>query len=68
MPLSRRNFLKFSALGASYPLWRKEATQFGLQCGEDLIDVWKQKYAAGARLGRALATLTLRVRRRRDAD
>jgi lipoprotein-anchoring transpeptidase ErfK/SrfK len=66
MPLSRRNFLKFAALGASSPLWSKELARLGLQSGEDLIDIWKEKYSAGARLGRALATLPLRMRP--DAD
>jgi lipoprotein-anchoring transpeptidase ErfK/SrfK len=66
MPLSRRNFLKLSALGASSPLWSKGLAHLGLQSGEDLIDIWKEKYSASARLGRVLATMPLRMRP--DAD
>jgi lipoprotein-anchoring transpeptidase ErfK/SrfK len=66
MPFSRRNFLKFAALGASSPLWSKGLARLGLQSGGDLIDIWKEKYSAGARLGRVLATLPLRMHP--DAD
>ncbi|MBN2084465.1 MAG: L,D-transpeptidase [Anaerolineales bacterium] len=66
MTFSRRNFLKLAALGASSPLWPKGFAGLELQSGEDLIDIWKEKYPAGTRLGRALATLPMRARP--DAD
>jgi lipoprotein-anchoring transpeptidase ErfK/SrfK len=67
MPLSRRKFLKLAALGASSPLWSKALAGLGLQTGEDQIDIWKEKYAEGARLGRVLATMPLRTRPDADA-
>jgi lipoprotein-anchoring transpeptidase ErfK/SrfK len=62
MKISRRKFLQIAALGASSPLWSKALAGLGLQSGEDLIDIWKEKYAAGTRLGRVLGTLPLRSR------
>jgi lipoprotein-anchoring transpeptidase ErfK/SrfK len=66
MPLSRRNFLKLTALGASSPLWPRIPEGLEWQSGGDLIDQWKEKYSPGARLGRVLATIPLRMRP--DAD
>jgi lipoprotein-anchoring transpeptidase ErfK/SrfK len=66
MAFSRRKFLKLAALGAGYPLWSKALPGVLKQAGVDPIDEWKEKYSAGARLGRVLATLPLR--KRPDAD
>jgi lipoprotein-anchoring transpeptidase ErfK/SrfK len=66
MALSRRKFLQLAALGASSPLWPKAFPGLFQQAGGEMIDVWKEKYADGARLGRVLATLPLRSRP--DAD
>jgi len=66
MAFSRRKFLKLAALGASYPLLSKPMPGGLKQAGIDPIDEWKEKYSAGARLGRVLATLPLRARP--DAD
>jgi len=62
MSLSRRKFLRLAALGAGYPLWPKGLPVLGMQSDDDLIDLWKEKYPAGTRLGRVLATLALRKR------
>jgi lipoprotein-anchoring transpeptidase ErfK/SrfK len=62
MPLSRRKFLQLAALGAGYPLWWKAFPGLWRQSNGDLIDVWKEKYSAGTRLGRVLATRTLHNR------
>ncbi len=62
MSLSRRKFLQLAALGAGSPLWSKAFLGLWKQTGEDPIDLWKEKYPAGTRLGRVLATLPLRSR------
>jgi lipoprotein-anchoring transpeptidase ErfK/SrfK len=62
MPLSRRKFLQLAALGVSSPLWRKAFPALWKQSGGDFIDLWKEKYPDGTRLGRVLATLPLRSR------
>jgi lipoprotein-anchoring transpeptidase ErfK/SrfK len=67
MPLSRRNFLQLAALGASSPLWSKAASGLWKQSAVDLIDTWKEKYAAGTRLGRVVGTWPLRKQPNADS-
>jgi lipoprotein-anchoring transpeptidase ErfK/SrfK len=66
MGVSRRKFMQLAALGAAYPLWSRALPGYLQQIPVDPIDEWKQKYPAGTRLGRVLATLPLRTRP--DAD
>ncbi|MBN1438765.1 MAG: L,D-transpeptidase [Anaerolineales bacterium] len=66
MPISRRKFLQLAALGAGSPLLEKAFPGAWQQIPVDPIDTWKEKFTPGTRLGRVLATLTLRSRP--DAD
>lgn len=66
MRISRRNFLKLGAVGVGAGLFPPNFHALRLQDAVDYIDLWKEKYPIGTRLGRVLATLTLR--KRPDAD
>jgi hypothetical protein len=66
MPVSRRDFLKLGAVGIGAGMLPGRPRLASLEDAVDLIDLWKRDYPAGTRLGRALATVTLR--QRPDAD
>ncbi|MGD0173024.1 MAG: L,D-transpeptidase [Anaerolineales bacterium] len=61
MKLSRRKFLQLAAIGAGYELVPKNIPSLWKQSAVDLIDEWKKTYSNGTRLGRVLATLSLRT-------
>jgi lipoprotein-anchoring transpeptidase ErfK/SrfK len=65
--ISRRDFLKIGALGAGLSVAPQVRGLARLQGAVDQLDLWKQQYANGTRLGRLLATLTLRTHPDADA-
>lgn len=67
MRISRRDFLKIGALGAGLSVAPRFQGLPWLQGTVDQLDLWKQQYTNGKRLGRLLATLTLRTRPDADA-
>jgi lipoprotein-anchoring transpeptidase ErfK/SrfK len=62
MRFSRRDFLKIGAAGFGAGLAASASPALRLQQAAENLDLWKEKYAQGAWLGRALATVTLRKR------
>lgn len=62
MRISRRDFLKIGAAGVGAGLMANRLPVPRWQEAADYIDYWKENYTAGTRLGRVLATLTLRDR------